>query len=38
VHDLIEQCRGRTGIDGIRQDDDFGLNSSGYPTRRSPIA
>ena len=25
-------------IDGVRQDDDFGLNSSGYPTRRSPIA
>ena len=25
-------------IDGIRQDDDFGLNQSGYPTRRSPIA
>ncbi|MEO7733195.1 MAG: TonB-dependent receptor, partial [Kofleriaceae bacterium] len=25
-------------IDGIRQDDDFGLNTSGYPTRRSPIA
>lgn len=25
-------------IDGIRQDDDFGLNSSGYPTRRSPIS
>ena len=25
-------------IDGIRQDDDFGLNGSGYPTRRSPIA
>ncbi|HEX8107736.1 MAG TPA: TonB-dependent receptor, partial [Kofleriaceae bacterium] len=24
-------------IDGIRQDDDFGLNPSGYPTRRSPI-
>ena len=24
-------------IDGIRQDDDFGLNASGYPTRRSPI-
>ena len=24
-------------IDGIRQDDDFGLNESGYPTRRSPI-
>jgi hypothetical protein len=25
-------------VDGIRQDDDFGINSSGYPTRRSPIA
>jgi outer membrane receptor for ferrienterochelin and colicin len=25
-------------VDGVRQDDDFGLNSSGYPTRRSPIA
>jgi Carboxypeptidase regulatory-like domain/TonB-dependent Receptor Plug Domain len=25
-------------VDGIRQDDDFGLNASGYPTRRSPIA
>ncbi|HET7503366.1 MAG TPA: TonB-dependent receptor [Kofleriaceae bacterium] len=25
-------------VDGIRQDDDFGLNLSGYPTRRSPIA
>jgi outer membrane receptor for ferrienterochelin and colicin len=25
-------------IDGIREDDDFGLNPSGYPTRRSPIA
>jgi outer membrane receptor for ferrienterochelin and colicin len=25
-------------IDGTRQDDDFGLNASGYPTRRSPIA
>lgn len=24
-------------IDGTRQDDDFGLNASGYPTRRSPI-
>jgi hypothetical protein len=24
-------------IDGIRLDDDFGLNQSGYPTRRSPI-
>src|SRR5205085_1899165 len=25
-------------VDGIRQDDDFGLNNSGYPTRRSPVA
>lgn len=25
-------------VDGTRQDDDFGLTSSGYPTRRSPIA
>lgn len=25
-------------VDGTRQDDDFGLNGSGYPTRRSPIA
>jgi hypothetical protein len=25
-------------VDGVRQDDDFGLNTSGYPTRRSPIA
>lgn len=25
-------------VDGVRQDDDFGLNQSGYPTRRSPIA
>jgi hypothetical protein len=25
-------------VDGIRQDDDFGLNTSGYPTRRSPIS
>lgn len=25
-------------VDGIRQDDDFGLNASGYPTRRSPIS
>jgi hypothetical protein len=25
-------------VDGIREDDDFGLNTSGYPTRRSPIA
>ncbi len=25
-------------IDGIGQNDDFGLNSSGYPTQRSPIS
>ena len=25
-------------IDGVRQDDDFGLNGSGYPTQRSPIS
>jgi Carboxypeptidase regulatory-like domain/TonB-dependent Receptor Plug Domain/TonB dependent receptor len=25
-------------VDGIRQDDDFGLNQGGYPTARSPIA
>lgn len=25
-------------IDGMRQDDSFGLNSSGYPTQRSPIS
>jgi outer membrane receptor for ferrienterochelin and colicin len=25
-------------IDGIRQDDDFGLNASGYPSQRSPIS
>ena len=25
-------------IDGIRQDDDFGLNSGGYPTQRSPVS
>jgi outer membrane receptor for ferrienterochelin and colicin len=25
-------------VDGLREDDDFGLNTSGYPTRRSPIA
>jgi hypothetical protein len=25
-------------VDGTRQDDDFGLTASGYPTRRSPIA
>ncbi len=24
-------------VDGIRQDDDFGLNNGGYPTARSPI-
>ena len=25
-------------VDGIRNDDDFGLNQNGYPTLRSPIA
>ncbi|MEE2003135.1 carboxypeptidase regulatory-like domain-containing protein [Alkalimonas sp. MEB108] len=25
-------------VDGITQNDDFGLNSSGYPTNRSPIS
>jgi hypothetical protein len=25
-------------VDGTRQDDDFGLTASGYPTRRSPIS
>ncbi len=25
-------------IDGIRQDDDFGLNAGGFPTRRSPVS
>jgi outer membrane receptor for ferrienterochelin and colicin len=25
-------------VDGMRQDDSFGLNSSGYPTSRSPIS
>ncbi|MFC0634782.1 TonB-dependent receptor [Brevundimonas balnearis] len=25
-------------VDGIRQGDDFGLNSNGYPTQRSPIS
>jgi len=25
-------------VDGIRQDDDFGLNGSGYPTQRSSIS
>jgi hypothetical protein len=25
-------------VDGIRQDDDFGLNAQGYPTQRSPIS
>lgn len=25
-------------IDGIRQNDDFGLNANGYPTQRSPIS
>src|SRR5580704_3658329 len=25
-------------VDGIREDDDFGLSSNGYPTQQSPIA
>ncbi len=25
-------------VDGVRQDDDFGLNFNGYPTQRSPIS
>ena len=25
-------------VDGVRQDDDFGLNGNGYPTQRSPIS
>lgn len=25
-------------VDGIRQDDDFGLNNNGYPTQRSPVS
>ncbi|WP_133406992.1 TonB-dependent receptor [Parashewanella tropica] len=25
-------------VDGIQQNDDFGLNSNGYPTQRSPIS
>jgi hypothetical protein len=25
-------------IDGVRQNDDFGLNNNGYPTQRSPIS
>ena len=25
-------------IDGVRQSDDFGLNSNGYPTERSPLS
>jgi len=25
-------------VDGMRQDDSFGLNSNGYPTQRSPIS
>jgi len=24
-------------VDGVRQNDDFGLNNNGYPTQRSPI-
>lgn len=25
-------------VDGVRQNDDFGLNGNGYPTQRAPIA
>lgn len=25
-------------VDGVRQNDDFGLNNNGYPTQRSPIS
>ncbi|SHI14762.1 TonB-dependent receptor [Ferrimonas marina] len=25
-------------VDGVQQNDDFGLNSNGYPTQRSPIS
>ena len=25
-------------VDGVKQNDDFGLNKNGYPTRRSPIS
>ena len=25
-------------VDGIRQDDDFGLNANGFPTQRAPIS
>lgn len=25
-------------VDGVRQNDDFGLNGNGYPTQRSPIS
>lgn len=25
-------------VDGVRQNDDFGLNDNGYPTQRSPIS
>ncbi|MFK8032424.1 MAG: TonB-dependent receptor [Gammaproteobacteria bacterium] len=25
-------------VDGVRQNDDFGLNNSGFPTQRSPIS
>ena len=25
-------------VDGIRQNDDFGLNNNGYPTQRSPVS
>ena len=25
-------------VDGVRQNDDFGLNNSGYPTQRAPVS
>ena len=25
-------------IDGVRQNDDFGLNGNGYPTQRAPLS
>lgn len=25
-------------VDGVRQNDDFGLNNNGYPTQRSPVS
>jgi outer membrane receptor for ferrienterochelin and colicin len=28
----------KLSVDGIRQNDDFGLNQNGYPTQRSPIS